>query len=382
MLKRLLSNKEVNALSSHHALFMAADSILGFFGGVFFLRMGMPAWAVIMLWGSWLVIRVPFRFLIIPFWHRMTPKNWLKIGVCIIALSFMTLIRVQEDHRMIPLFFILLSMGEAIYWTSYHYLFSFCSQHEFQGTQLSLKNIAVITTTAIMPGIIGWLGETVSLGWSFFGSTLLMLLSFFPLRFIRMERGTKPIGWRGLNSHAWFGAKSFLTRSTYNYATGFVWGLIIYLFIGDISDFGMVLSIGLLMQGMLYLITGNLFDRGHGRRMLETGAGITVLQTVTQAGFIYTPLGAVLTNAVGGVRDPLLFQTGDALYYQEARRSNDRFWYHFLGEMGWDLGAGLALFLGGLLVFLGLGLRWLMILGIAGLLLHTWVNEQNMQDTQ
>lgn len=380
MLKKYLSNRAVNAFSLHLAIYGASEILLIFFGAVFFLRLGLPLWAILPLWGTILVLRVPLRLLIIPFWGRVSPKILFMAGASIVGLSFLSLLLVQKSLLWTPLFILLLSLGESFYWTCYHFIFGSITITKHQGKQLTVRNVLPLLTIAFMPGIGGLISEQIGMAWLFVGSISLIVLSFIPLYWLPTEKPERPLPWRKLDAGSWFAGKSFAPRAVQYYSGVFLWSIIVYLFIGDLSEFGIVITIGLLLQAILHFVVGHLYDAGHGKRMLWSGTWITGVITAIQAAFIATPIGAVFTNAVGGLRDTLLFHTTDSVYYQQARKANDRFWYHFFGEVGWDLGAGIMLFTGGALIWSGIDPRWLMIIGIPGLLLHSVINAKKIEN--
>ncbi len=360
-------NNAVNLLNLHYGIHSLALTGTGAFYTVFLLKAGVPVPAVLASLAAILFGRFLIRPFVLPIVKRVGIKPVLIAGTIGSGLQYPFL---AEVHGIGPHLYVLVvvsSIGDALYWTTYHAYFASLGDAEHRGQQIGAREAIAALIGIAAPLLAGWalvvLGPRIA-----FGATAIVLFcAAVPLFWtpnVRVAQEAPQAFRASLPGVLLFVADGWMACGLL-----FVWNLALFMSLGEnFRSFGGAMAIAAVAGAVSGLFLGRLIDSGHGARAawiaLSVLSGVAVLRAVSYG----DPVFAVIANACGAFMVCLYIPTMMTAVYNLAQRSPCVARFHIATEGGWDIGGSAALLVSSLLIHFGAPLGAAILTALAGAL--------------
>lgn len=358
-------NDTVNLLNLHYGIHALALSGGGAFYLAFMLEAGVPAPAVLGALALILAGRFVIRpFLLVPA-RRFGLKPLVIAGTILSALQYPLLAEVHGIGWVLLALCVLASIGDSIYWTSYHAYFAALGDPEHRGHQIGAREALAATVGIIGPLTVGWALVRLGPRIAFDANAVVILASALPLfgtpnvRVAAKAPGALRAAFAGVRL---FAADGWI-------ATGyvFVWQIALFLSLGEsFTAYGVAMALAALVAAASGLLLGRLIDAGHGVRAVWLACGSLAVVIGLRAVAYGSPLLAVTANAVGALVSAFYIPTLMTAVYNQAKCSPCAFRFHVATEGGWDAGGTSASLLAALLLWAGAPMALAILLALLG----------------
>ena len=345
-------NDTVNRLNLHYAIHALAITGGGAFFGAFLLRAGVPAPGVLTALAAILAGRFVIRPAIVVLAKRWGLRPLVIAGTVISALQYPLLAEVHGVGAALLVLCAVSSVGDTLYWTSYHAYFAALGDEEHRGHQLGAREAIAAVVGIIGPLAAGWglthLGPRIT-----FGATAVVLVAA-ALPILGTPNvtiaPTAPGAFRAsLTGVALFALDGWIGAGFY-----YVWLIALFVTLGqNFTAFGGAMALSALLGAILGLLLGRSIDRGHGRKAVWFAVGALAAVTLFRAGSYGNPVLAVLANAAGALVTALYTPTLMTAVYNQAKGSPCTLRFHVATEGGWDAGCAAGCLTGAALIWAG-----------------------------
>ena len=364
----MFKNKNINLLNLHTGLQRFSNSIFDVFGAIYLLQLGISFPVVALVWAASFVLRMFLRPLSLLMAQKIGLKRATIFGTIIGAGLFLVLAQVNGLTIWLYIFIVFLALYDITYWLPYHSYYAAVGNYKDRGKHVGVRGAFVTLFRAAAP-IVGAVLISKFGFWSLYLVAMIsMLVSVIPILFASDYRQDTSMNFkRALRS---IDKRGFLIQIgdgiVYN-AHGFMWIIVLFFLTKNIISFGWLIGFEVLLTAVLFLVLGDMIDKGKGRKILSIGIILFSLVILGRTFFVYTINAVIISQiafAVAVVFYRSIFQTS---FYNLAKKTKNTLWFNFFGEMGWDIGALIILVLSAVLVSLGLEIRYIMPFAIVGL---------------
>src|SRR5215510_15399363 len=149
-------NNTVNLLNLHYGLHSFALSGGSAFFGVFLLKSGVPAPLVLVSIAAILLGRFLIRPSVLIFAKRFGVKPLLIAGTIATSLQYLLLAEVDGIGVSLLVLCVVSSIGDTLYWTTYHAYFASLGDAEHRGHQLGARQALAAVVGIVGPLATGW----------------------------------------------------------------------------------------------------------------------------------------------------------------------------------------------------------------------------------
>jgi MFS family permease len=359
-------NRTVNLLNLHYGIHSIALTGGGAFFSVYLLRAGVPVPMVLVSLAAILLGRFVIRPVVVPLAVRFGVRALVIAGTCMSAMQYPLLALV---HGVGPALFVLCavsSVGDTIYWSTYHAYFAALGEDEHRGHHVGVREAIAATVGIISPLVTGFV--LVRFGaWAAFGMTgFVLLLAALPLFATPDVRVAPQVP--GAFRAALSGIKLFLCDGWIVGTGYFVWQLALFLSLGEnFLNFGGALALAALVGAVAGMFLGRNIDSGNGARMTALALGSFAFLIVLRAAALQEPILAVAANALASIGSCLYAPTLMTAVYNQAKRAPCTLRFHVASEGGWDIGAAGGLLIAALLITIGTPFPLVLLLPLIGI---------------
>jgi hypothetical protein len=331
-------NDTVNLLNLHYAIHSLALSGGGAFFAAFLLHAGVPAPMVLASLALILAGRFVIRPLVLAPARRFGLKPMVVAGTILTGLQYPLLAEVHGVGWSLLVLCAVSSVGDTVYWTSYHAYFASLGDADHRGHQLGARE-----ALAALIGIVGPLGT----GWAltqfgphvaFWATAAVLLMAAMPILYARNVpvQQVAPGAFRA----AFAGMLMFVSDGWIAASYVFVWQIALFITLGEsFTAFGGAMALAAVVGAASGLFLGRFIDAGHGRRAVSLAAGVLSTVVCLRAVSYGQPALAVAANALGALVPTLYQPTLMTAVYNLAQKSPCALRFHIVTEGGWDAGA-------------------------------------------
>lgn len=346
-------NRDINLLNLHYGLHAVAISGGGAFFSVYLLKAGVSVPAVLVSLAAILAGRFLVRPLLVAFGVRYGQRRLLLAGTMLGAMQYVLLAEVEGIGPALFALIAVTSLGDMVYWTTYHAYFAALGDDEHRGHQLGAREAIGAAVSVLSPLLAG--GLLVALGPRIaFGLTALVaMVSAVPL----LWAPDVPVcaNAPGVARAARRSVLIFMCDGWIAAGYAFVWQIALFQTLGEsFVAYGGTLAIAALAGAVAGLALGRHIDSGNGRRAVAVSLGalaiIVGLRALAAGG---NPALAVRASAAGSLGICLYVPVLMTAVYTEAKRSPCTLRFHVATEGGWDIGGASGALAGALLAWLG-----------------------------
>lgn len=361
-----LGNRTVNLVNLHYALHTLAMSLGGVFFAVYLLQAGLSVAAVLVAMALILFGRFLLRPLVLPIGKRIGLRGVLIAGSVLAAAQYPLLAQVHGVGTMLVLTLVISSVGETLYWTSYHAYFAAMGDAEHRGHQVSAREAVARVVEIAGPVVGGWALTSLGPYWAFGFAGAAQALAALPL--LGTPTVEVPAAAPGALSAARLGMALFASDGWI--ASGFYWVWQIALFQGlgrSFTAYGGAMALAAAAGAVLGLALGRHIDAGHGRRAVWLAFAALTVTILFRAGAT-TPALALAANAMGALVTCLHTPTLMTAVYNLSKASPCPLRFHMATEGGFDLGCGTGCLVAAGLIAAGLPLNMAVLISLLGAL--------------
>jgi len=362
----------------HSGLQSLAFNLGGAFIWVYLLKAGVALALVFVCIAAVVLFRLVLRMGVVPLIMRLGLRKALMIGTVLDASSFLVLAKVDGLGPWLVFYLLSASLGTTFYWTCFHSMVARLGDAENRGAQVSTRE-AIFALASIVGPLVGGLTLT------FFGpvaafvvAALVYFIAVIPLfgvpdmeieRDVNIPRAAKI-----------FAGSAAFSDGVVASAVNFGWRVVLFQALGEsFENYGGALAIAGVVGAVMGLGIGKLIDLGHHKRSLQIGIGAMVIAVLAEAFGFHSVWSAVGANMISAVAGPIYMSAMMAQFYNVGKASGCTLRFNIYGENGFDLGAGLGALFTALLLWLGFGYFWPLILGLVGCAgLYTVLRRQQL----
>ena len=358
-------NAVVNLLNLHYGIHALAQYGGGAFFGVFLLKAGVPAPAVLAALALLLAGRFCVRPLILPAGRRWGIKPLLIAGTLLSGAQYLIIGRVHGlDVALLELCAVG-ALSDAVYWTSYHAYFAALGDAEHRGHQIGAREALVAVVGIAAPLLTGWALAAFGPAIAFGATAAALVLSAIPLLFapnapvidrapgaLRAARG----GMAMVFADGWISAGLTL-----------VWPIALFQTLSQsFTAFGGAMALAAVAGAVSSLVLGRVIDQGGGPRAAWLAASAMALVLILRAASFGHPVLAVAANAAGALVPAFYVPTLMTAMYNQAKGSPCPLRFHIAAEGGWDAGAASGCLAAAALLWAGAPIGLAILLALAG----------------
>lgn len=205
----------------------------------------------------------------IGFKHNILLSSIFYIG-CFIMLNF-----ISSKEIFFYLSPILLGLGNALYWLSFHIDFAKYSKKKTRGQQIAFWYILAGSVAVIGPFLAGLILKFFPFSVLFIIGSIILLTSTIPLFFSRDQHIKSNFTYKYIFKKENFKeAIRFGTAGAKYTTVGWIWPLFIFIILAEYFKFGLVMAVLGIFSLIAYGIIGKLSDGRSLTRLIKIGAVI------------------------------------------------------------------------------------------------------------
>jgi hypothetical protein len=373
-------NRIVNLLNIHYGIFALVMSGGGAFYAVFLLKAGVPVRGVFLALAAINLGRFAIRPMVPALAARFGLKPLLIAGTLVGASQYFFLARVDGVGPWLFALIVVSSIGDTLYWTTYHAYFASLGDDEHRGHQVSAREALAQVAGIIGPLVTGWALTVYGPKLAFGITSVLMLAAALPFLGTPNVKVAKsaPGAWRAARP----GVLLFMADGWISAGFFWAWQITLFITLGrSFSAYGGAMALAAVVGAASGMVLGRLIDAGHGRRAVYLAMAVFTLTIAFRLASQGHPALAVAANACGAFVACLYMPTMMTPVYNLAKAAPCTLRFHVATEGGWDVGASSACLLASGLMSLGAPLSVAMALSFLGigastiLLLHYYAGQ-------
>ncbi|MBU1177972.1 MFS transporter [Patescibacteria group bacterium] len=372
-----LENKNINLLNLHAGLVAFGDNVIYIFGAIYFLQQGLSLPIVLLIWAAVHTARLVVRPLALKLIQAIGIKKGLIIGTLLYPGIFAIIAQVESLGFWLLAFIVYFAIIDNLYWLPYHVFFTTLGDNEHRGKQLGARESFITLMAAAAPILGGFLADRFGFGAIYFVTIFVMILAIFPLLFTpNIPKDIKLNYSQAFKKTDHHGFWVYAGWSLLYTAHEFLWIIVLFILVGEISIFGWLMGMELLLMIVFSLLLGHLTDKGKGWiNILIAGVLLTIV-IIARSFFISDILAIIIFEVVMALALCFFNVPTETGYYNLAQKSRSRLWFQTFGETGWDVGGLVALLSAAALVYSGVELRHVMPIALIGMLVIIFVLKE------
>ncbi|MEQ9152388.1 MAG: MFS transporter [Parvibaculum sp.] len=348
-------NRTVNLLNLHYWIHAVAVTGGSAFFVTYLLKAGVPAPVTLSSFALILLGRFLIRPLIVPLTVRWGMRSMVITGTLLTAFQFPLLAEVDGVGTMLALLIVVSSVGDTVYWSTYHAYFATLGDDEHRGHQIGVREAVTALVGVVSPLMTGLLLVTYGPRAAFSLATIFCIASALPLLRTPEVRVARTVS--GAFRASIPGMLLFVADGWIMAGYVFVWQIALFTSLNeDFLAYGGALALAAIIGGIGSLTLGRHIDAGHGSRAVIYAFGTFSLIILLRAVATGDATVAVLANALGALGACLYVPTLMTAVYTQAKRAPCTLRFHVATEGGWDIGGASGLFCAALALHLGLPL--------------------------
>jgi hypothetical protein len=359
-------NSAVNLLNAHYGIHALAISGGGVFYAAYLLKAGVSAPLVLAAMAAIFAGRFAIRPFIVLAARRVGLKPLVIVGALICAVEFPILSQVRGLDAALAALILVSSVGDTVYWTSYHAYFAALGDPEHRGHQISVREAIAAVVGIVGPLAGGWALATLGPGPAFGATAVVMAASALPL----ISAPNVAVTWSepGAFRAALSGFRMFVADGINSTGFAVIWPIALFLTLGENYEvFGGAMALAAVAGAVSGMLLGRAIDLGHGSRAVWIGVGSMAALTALRAAFATHPVMAVVANAIGPFATAVYTPVLMTAVYNNAKAAPCVLRFHIATEGGFDAGASLALLIGAGLVWAGVPIGLTSLISLIGL---------------
>jgi hypothetical protein len=368
-INRLHSNNTISLLNFHTALWGFGNKIVNIFGPIYMLKLGISLPVVAMVWGSSYVIRFLIRPLSLLWTERIGLKKALILGTLTYAGLFPILYMIRGIDIWFWVLIFYLALSDIAYFLPYHSFYAAAGRSEDRGKQIAIRETLALFFSTSAPIVSGFLAAATGF-WAVYATGIfVMFLAALPVLYTDDFKNNKIIGFKeAFQSIDKRGFWMLFYDCLFNQVEAFIWPIFVFFLAADLVQFGWLIGLEIFLSSALLLVLGNLADKGNGKKLFHIGVLGVSLVLFGRIFFVSDITGIIISQIAFAIVVVFYKAPFNMVFYNMAKQTPSTLWFHFFGEAGADAGSVILFFLTALLVHYGIGLQYVLLLAIVGII--------------
>jgi len=365
-----LKNKDINLLNIHTGLNRFSTTIVLMFGALYFLEQGLSYQTIFLVWIIIFLIRLFFRPISLKLSQKIGLKRAVIFGVFFYSGVFPILTQINGMNLWLYIFIVYWAFADIFYWLPYHSYYAAMGESENRGKHIGIREAFTMTLGAIAPLTGGLLIDNFGF-WALYAmSMIIILMGSIPLFFLPcIDPGEKMTYKKALKELDKRGFWLLLGEGTLYYSHVFIWTIVLYTLVNNFTTFGWLLSFEIFLNAILFLFLGHYIDKGKGEKITLIATILIAIVITGRALFAYSIPSILVFEVLFALSLCFYSSSLAAGFYNLSKKSHNTLWFHFFGEIGWDIGAITALLGSYFWVDFGFELRYFVFWGLLGLII-------------
>jgi MFS family permease len=267
-----------------------------------------------------------FYVLLNPLGAAFAARHGYEVSIFISTIFligyYLSLFLLPQFSWLVILTPVIYALQKAFYWPSYHADFAKFSTPKFQGREISLMLVLISVVYIIGPVLGGLLITWGGFKLLFIIASVLFLLSNAPLLVTKEVFKPRAFAYKDvfLKMIDKKTRKAFWSYVGYGEELVFmvIWPIFISLIIVSYFSIGLVMTLATLLTIIITFCLGKMSDIGDKRKMLKTGASISLLSWFLRI-LMVTPLGVFLMDSLSRISKNIISVPMMAITYKNAR---------------------------------------------------------------
>ena len=370
-----LGNSNINKLNLNASILKLVDSVAWIFGPLYFYELGYEIYQVLIIAVCYSITRIAFRISSLYFIRKFSLRTILAIGCLGKCAAPLIFIQIGENPNMIALYVLLGGMCGSIYWTCYHIFYAVSGDDSARGRQVAVAMALSSLVSALYPFISAVFIEKYGFVSYFYIMIPLAISGVTSILWCKDIKITPPeINYKNIRKQfATFGAKSH-SASVLGWDAFFpTWIFMVYFAVGDMSEFGLILTIGILAKAIIELMLGKFFDKGSHWMIFKIGVFGSIFCFIAMA-FMPLNIYTILTfETLFAFATTFKIMGFFPLIYNDSTKAKDIGSYWFASETMVDVASITVRVPMILLLMAGTPLNYLLLLGVVGYVITYFV---------
>lgn len=323
----LLGNTEMGALYITLGFLAFVEGLISIFVPIFFWNLGFPMWKILLFYFLHSALFLIFTLTLLPLIKRLSDKMMMFLSIPFLVLYFLGLGMIKT----LPLLFFALPIASAMHTllfnVGYNIDFSCAADRERIGKEVGIRYVLISILTLAAPFFGGILIALAGFQNMFFIGSAILLTAVLPLFFFPNRNMSPNLKVASIIPFFQEPELRPFTLSGVGYAmetvlSKTVWPLFIFLIIGNIEEFGGVISIGLIVTAIVTYLVGFLSDYGKRRNVITWTSIGNALSWLARP-FIAQPPLVVGMHIGGNVINSGLMVAWTSQYYKITKTVSD-----------------------------------------------------------
>ncbi len=321
-------SREIHSLYVTIGLITFANGLVSVFVPIYFWKvLGFSFAKILTFYLLFSVYFIAAVFVGLPIMKRLTDKTMMLSSLPFAVVFFLGLGFIEE----FPVLFWVLPAIRAVegllFNVGYHLSFTSAADDGYIGREVGARYFVTTIAGLAAPFLGGVLITVVGFGNAFTATSVILILAVLPLLFFPHRTLAPALRWSALTGFLKEPSLVYFNVSGVGYAIEvvialIVWPLFMYLYIGDLEQFGGIVSIGLAASAVATYAVGFLSDAGARRRVLARSAGALAVIWAFRPLFAQPGL-IIASNVAGTIANATLITAWSSQYYKIARTLAD-----------------------------------------------------------
>ena len=365
-------NDAVNRVNFHSSVQAAAMGAGGLFVFTYMIHAGVSVPLSFVAFAAILAGRFLLRPLVLPLGKRWGLKPLIIAGTLLVACQYPMLAEVHGLNFWLYALCVTSSVGDTLYWPSYHAYFASLGDAEHRGQQIAMREALSAMVGIVAPLVGAWALVHSGSRVTFLAVAAVQAASVLPL--FGAPNVTPPASAPGAFRAAGAGLALFVMDGWIGACFYYVWQIALFVSLGrSLTGYGGAMALAAVVGAVAGLMVGRHIDRGGGRRAVVIAYTATAALALLRAFSVGSPWLAVAANAPGPFVAALLLPAEMTAIYNMAKASPCPFRFHILTEGGWDFGAASGALVAAALAASGQSLGISMALTLPGVAVAAWM---------
>jgi MFS family permease len=325
----VFKNREIDSLYFMNALQIFATSLVNIFIPIYFFKLGIPIWAIILFYFLWSVYFIVLSYSLLPLVRYLSDKMMIFLGIPFLVTAFLLVDQISG----LGLLFFIAPVAFSLYAVFFNigssFDFSRFADKEEREIEVGIGNMIMEFTRFASPFIGALIIVNSGFHIAILISTIILIISVVPLMFFSRRRKV----FQEINHKDIFKVvkeKSFQNfhKAMFGYVTEkinttTIWPLFIFVSLGSIEIVGEYISLGLLFGAIAAYFAGKISNKGKTSLLFTlTGVGQSIIwffKTLIQS------IGGIIGLNVGGYifRDAAV-SSMNSRYYELIQDKKDK----------------------------------------------------------
>jgi MFS transporter, DHA1 family, inner membrane transport protein len=360
-------NRNINLLNLHTSLHKASTGTILMFGAIYLLQQGLSLKSVIIIWSLNFIVRILARPISFKLSQKIGIKKALIFGVIFYSFIYFILFNINGINHWITIFLVYFGLSDIFYWLPYHVYYARIGENENRGKHLGIRETSTMLLTSLSPILGGILIDNFGFKYLYIFSLLLMYIGLIPLFYIPEINSEEKLNYKkALKQIDKRGFFLLFGDGFQYYSHQFLWTIILFKIVNGFTLFGSILGFQIIITGIIFIILGHYLDKGKNKLIVNSAIILMFITILGRIFIVKDILTIIIFEVIFALSFCFYISSMNTGFYNISKKTNNSLWFHFFGEMGWDIGSLLSLSTAYILLTMNIEIKYIMLISIFG----------------